>query len=100
MTVGCTKIKFTPYSGSTHPTFTVSTCVSERIGTHAFDDASYAAPAAWSGWVYPPSERQQPCINATVQPLSSDKTALHTEIATLTAAGSTAGRSASSGAGT
>jgi Flp pilus assembly protein TadG len=87
--VGDTKIKFTPFAGSTQPTFNVSSCVSERIGTHAFDDASYAT--ANVGWVYPPSDGNNNCISATIQPLTSNKTTLHNEIGTLTAAGSTAG---------
>jgi Flp pilus assembly protein TadG len=87
--VGDTKIKFTPYSGSTHPTFNVSNCVSERIGAHAFDDTSYATASV--GWVYPPTDGNNNCITASIQPLSSDTTTLHNEIASLTAAGSTAG---------
>ncbi|MGZ6018943.1 MAG: hypothetical protein ACXWKO_09765, partial [Phenylobacterium sp.] len=87
--VGCTKIKFTPDSGSTHPTFNVSNCVSERIGAHAFDDTSYATSTV--GWVYPPTDGNNNCISAAIQPLTSNKTTLHNEIASLTAAGSTAG---------
>ena len=79
--VGCTKIKFTPASGS-QPTYNVSSCVSERIGAQAFTDASYEAYRV--GWVYPPSDN--PCISAAIQPLTSDKTALHNMIGTLTAA--------------
>jgi hypothetical protein len=86
---GFMNIKFTPYSGSTHPTYAVSSCVSERTGIHATDDTSYSASSGLVGWVYPPSDN--PCINAKIQPLTSDKTVLHNEIATLTAAGSTAG---------
>ena len=87
--VGCTKIKFTAYSGGGHPTFNVSNCVSERIGAHAFDDVSYAT--ANVGWVYPPTDGNNNCIGAAIQPLTSDKPTLHNEIGTLTAAGSTAG---------
>ncbi|HEY3949981.1 pilus assembly protein TadG-related protein [Phenylobacterium sp.] len=89
--VGCTKIKFTPYSGSTHPTYNVSNCVSERIGIHAFDDTAYSAASGAVGWVYPPSDGSNNCISAAIQPLTSNKTTLHNEIGTLTAAGSTAG---------
>ena len=87
--IGCTKIKFTPDSGGGHPTFNVSSCVSERIGSHASDDASYAT--ATVGWVYPPSDGNNNCISAAIQPLTSNKTTLHNEIASLTAVGSTAG---------
>ncbi|HXA38290.1 MAG TPA: pilus assembly protein [Phenylobacterium sp.] len=83
---GCTKMKFTTASGSP-PTFNVSSCVSERTGAQAFTDASYnGAPV---GWVYPAADN--PCIGATIQPLSSNKTTLHNMIGTLTAGGSTAG---------
>jgi Flp pilus assembly protein TadG len=83
---GYNKLQFTSASGST-PTFNVSNCVSERTGTQAFTDASYSGAPV--GWVYPPSDN--PCISASILPLSSDKTALHNMIGTLTAAGSTAG---------
>ncbi len=89
--VGCDKIKFTAYSGGGHPTFPVSSCVSERIGAHAVDDTSYSASGGLVGWVYPPTDGNNNCISASIQPLSSNKTTLHNEIATLTAAGSTAG---------
>lgn len=83
---GCTKEKFTPASGSM-PTFNVSPCVSERTGAQAFTDASYVGASV--GWVYPPSDN--PCISASIQPLTSNKTTLHNMIGTLTAGGSTAG---------
>jgi Flp pilus assembly protein TadG len=83
---GCTQMKFTSASGSP-PTYNVSSCVSERTGAQAFTDASYSG--ALVGWVYPPSDN--PCISASIQPLSSNKTTLHNMIGTLTAGGSTAG---------
>ena len=43
------------------------------------------------GWVYPPASGNNACVTPTIMPLSSDKTALHTTIGTLTANGSTAG---------
>ncbi len=89
---GKTKESFTPYSGSTNPVFNVSTtCVSERTGIHAFDDASYSVASGFVGWDYPPTDGQNPCINAQIQPLTSNITTLHNEIGTLTAGGSTAG---------
>ncbi|THD54010.1 MAG: hypothetical protein E8A12_17990 [Phenylobacterium sp.] len=83
---GCTKMKFTSASGSP-PTYNVSNCVSERTGAQAFTDASYSGAPV--GWVYPPSDN--PCISASIQPLTSDKPTLHNMIGTLTAGGSTAG---------
>jgi Flp pilus assembly protein TadG len=90
--VGCTQMKFTSYTRTT-PTRPVSSCVSERTGANAFTDASPTGSPV--GWVYPPPPPNiddNLCINATIQPLSSDKTALHNAIATLTADGSTAGQ--------
>lgn len=87
--VGCTQIRFTSFTGVTQ-TFNNSSCVSERTGSEAFTDASYAI--AKVGWVYPPPASQgNNCITASIRPLSSDKTALHATIGTLTANGSTAG---------
>jgi Flp pilus assembly protein TadG len=88
---GKSKIKFTSMTG-TKPTFSVGNCVSERTGLHAFDDVSpSAASASLVGWVYPPTSGSNNCISAAIQPLTSDKPTLHSEISTLTAANSTAG---------
>ena len=89
---GKANIQFTPQGGGALKTYAVSDCVSERIGTDAYDDTvpNSVQPSTYVGWVYPnPSENG--CIAQTVQPLSSDKTALHNKIGTLTAANSTAG---------
>lgn len=85
--LGCPSYTFKNMYG-TNTTFAVSSCVSERTGTHAYDDASYTAGPV--GWVYPPSNENH-CIAASIQPLTSNKTALHNTISTLTADGSTAG---------
>jgi hypothetical protein len=69
-------------------TFVGSTCVSERTGSEAFTDTSYAT--ALVGPVYPPTSENH-CVGTSIQPLSSDKTALKATIASLTADGSTAG---------
>ena len=78
----------TSASGSTN-TFNVSNCVSERTGGEAFTDASYAVSKV--GWVYPASSGANPCIGAAIQPLTSNKTTLHSLVGALTAGGSTAG---------
>jgi len=88
--VGKANIKFTPQGGGTQKTYAVSNCVSERIGTQAFTDAPASAGINPVGWDYP-NASENTCIGQTVQPLTSDKTALHNEIGTLTAANSTAG---------
>jgi Flp pilus assembly protein TadG len=88
---GKANIKFTAQGGGSQ-TFAVSNCVSERTGTNAFTDVSYTSSKV--GWVYPPSQARganNGCISAKVQPLTSDKTALHNIIGTLVADGSTAG---------
>jgi Flp pilus assembly protein TadG len=69
-------------------TFVGSTCVSERTGPEAFTDTSYAT--ALVSPVYPPTSENH-CVGTSIQPLSSDKTALKATIASLTADGSTAG---------
>jgi Flp pilus assembly protein TadG len=90
--VGKDSIKFTPQGGGSKKTYNLSGCVSERIGTDAYTDVlpDIAHPTTFVGWVYPhPTENG--CIAQTIQPLTSDKTVLHNEIGTLTAANSTAG---------
>ena len=88
--LGCPSYTFTNMSNASR-TFNVSNCVSERTGIHAFDDTAYSAANGLVGWVYPASDGSNPCIGATIQPLTSDIAALHNEISTLTAGGSTAG---------
>jgi Flp pilus assembly protein TadG len=86
--VGQAKIQFTNHSNQSK-TFSDSNCVSERTGPEAFTDASYVGAPV--GWVYPPISGNNACVTATVQPLSSDKTALHAKIKTLASNYSTAG---------
>lgn len=63
-------------------------CVSERIGANEYTDA---APATtWIGRVYLPGGSS--CLQNTIVPLSSNKTALHAATNSLTASGSTAGQ--------
>ncbi len=86
--VGQANIKFTPQGGGAQKTYAVSNCVSERVGAQAFTDASYTGNLV--GWDYP-NASENGCIAQTIQPLTNDKTVLHNEIGTLTAANSTAG---------
>ncbi|HZZ68924.1 MAG TPA: pilus assembly protein [Phenylobacterium sp.] len=75
---------------SRQETLPVTTCVSERVGTNAYNDNAPAGSPV--GFVYQqPSSEGNNCISATIRPLSSDITALHSTIASLTANGSTAG---------
>lgn len=86
--LGCPSYTVTNMNNS-NKTFSVSNCVSERTGADAFDDAPPSTSLL--GFVYPPADGSNPCIGATIQPLTSNKTTLHNEISTLTAGGSTAG---------
>lgn len=85
-TPGCAAYKFTNAQGN-NKTFNISTCVTERTGGDAFTDA--APGGAPLGRNYPSTSN--PCLGATIMPLSTDRTALKSKIDGLTAAGSTAG---------
>jgi Flp pilus assembly protein TadG len=66
----------------------ISTCVTERTGSQAYTDASPSS--AFVGRNYPGSSN--PCLNATIVPLSSNKASLKTTIDNFAAVGSTAGQ--------
>lgn len=83
--LGCRYYQFTNAYGGTN-LFTSSTCVSERTTNAYTDTAPSTTPL---GYNYPASSN--PCINATIIPLSTDRTALHTVVDGLAAGGSTAG---------
>lgn len=85
-TPGCNKYTFTTAAGGTK-TNTISNCVSERSGGHAYTDA--APTTALVGRNYPNSGN--PCPGASIVPLSSDKTSLKASIDGYSASGSTAG---------
>ncbi len=75
-------------SGRTR-TYTLTSCVSERLGADAFTDA---APAS-GGWIGPVYVQSGGCLpSSTVLPLTSDKPALDRKIDDLTANGYTAGQ--------
>ncbi len=86
-TPGCQQFTFTTAAGGTK-TRNISTCVSERTGTEAYTDA--APSTAFVGRNYAGSSN--PCPTASITPLSSDETALKSQIDTLQASGSTAGQ--------
>lgn len=86
-TPGCQFYRFTAADGSTQ-TFPISTCVSERIGTHAYTDVAPGVALVGRNYV----DTNNPCPGALLQPLGSNKLALKAAIATFTAAGSTAGQ--------
>lgn len=86
-TAGCNKYTFTTAAGGSR-TNTISSCVSERTGAEAYTDA--APSTALVGRNYPNSGN--PCLGASIVPLSSDKTSLKASIDTYKASGSTAGQ--------
>jgi Flp pilus assembly protein TadG len=84
---GCTSQTFVNMLGNAKR-HNSSTCVSERIGAHAYTDA--APTSAFVGYNYPPNSSS--CPTAQILPLTSNKTTLKTNIAALPASGSTAGQ--------
>lgn len=84
---GCTYFAFENVYGDL-TTHRISSCVTERTGTQAYTDA--APSSARVGRNYPGSSN--PCLDATLVPLSSNKTSLKNTIDGFEAAGSTAGQ--------
>ncbi len=87
-TPGSQKFSFTNPSGS-NKIFDVSTCVSERIGAEAYTDAPVATNPV--GRAYPPGAAN-PCISATLLPLTSNITTLKSSINSMASGSSTAGQ--------
>jgi Flp pilus assembly protein TadG len=84
---GCKNFTFNNASWGT-TTLGLSNCVSERTGTNAYTDV--APSTTYLGRNYVSSGNK--CPDATITPLSSDRTALKSAINDLEAAGSTAGQ--------
>lgn len=84
--LGCQYYRFTNASGGTNM-WNPSTCVTERT-TNAYTDVSPST--TYLGYNYP-ATATNPCITATIMPLSSDKTALKSVVNGLSASGGTAG---------
>jgi Flp pilus assembly protein TadG len=96
---GCEYRSFTNGDASAVKLFQQSSCVSERTGTHAYDDA--APSTTFVGFNYPATSATlagttaavaNPCLTNQIIPLSTDKTAVKAAINTLAAAGSTGGQ--------
>lgn len=83
---GCSQYKFKNAYGNSK-TFNVSNCVSERVGSNAYTDASPASAPVGLNYTAP----LNPCLSSTVFPLSSDKVALRGQIDAMQAAGTSAG---------
>lgn len=90
---GCRRLAYTS-ADYTDEVRSISTCVSERTGTHAYTDA--APSTAYVGTNYPSTSADSyspnPCPAAKITPLSSDKTALKAQINSYAVGGSTAGQ--------
>jgi Flp pilus assembly protein TadG len=88
----CQKYKFPNYSPSTNTTLnqtlTISNCVTERTGPQAYTDARPDTAPVGRNF---PAASGNPCPSATILPLTSNKTTLHTRINALAIGGSTAG---------
>lgn len=84
---GCSWFAFENMAGDirTHP---ISSCVTERTGAQAYTDVSPASSRV--GRNYPGASN--PCLNATIQPLSSNKDTLKAAIDGYAVQGSTAGQ--------
>ncbi len=84
---GCTWYAFENMYGDLQ-THRISDCVTERTGGDAYTDA--APSVSRVGRNYPGASN--PCLNAPIQPLSSNKAALKTSIDSYAVQGSTAGQ--------
>ena len=67
----------------------MTNCVTERIGTHKYDDTLASSPN-YVGYMYP--ETTDNCVSQQIVPLTSSKDTLTTTVNAMTAAGSTAGQ--------
>jgi len=85
-TPGCQYYTFTSAASTTN-TFQVSTCLTERT-TDAYNDNPPSTTALGRNY---PSAATNPCLGATIVPLSTDKTTLKSLVDGYAATGSTAG---------
>jgi Flp pilus assembly protein TadG len=97
-TYGCAYYRFLNPSGNAR-VYPSTTCVSERTGSYAYtDDAPGGNPVGFNyaadsdTTVAPTTSGDNPCLQDTIIPLSTDKTSLKAAIAGLQAAGSTGGQ--------
>lgn len=85
---GCDYFAFQNASGNNWRVFPASTCVSERVSSQQYTDASPASQRV--GLNYPSSANE--CPGASIVPLTTDANYLNGRISNLQAAGSTAGQ--------
>ena len=85
---GCTWFAFENMYGDLQ-THQISSCVTERTGSQAYTDASPSSARVGRNY---PSASSNTCLNATLQPLSSNKSMLKSAIDSYSVEGSTAGQ--------
>ena len=85
---GCLYYRFQSASRNQWTTHAISTCVTERVGRDAYNDAPPSTTPV--GRNYPSASN--PCLSNQIRPLTSDKAALHRLASNLVAEGSTAGQ--------
>lgn len=85
---GCTYFAFENMYGDLQ-THQISSCVTERTGAQAYTDASPSSARVGRNY---PSASSNTCLDATLQPLSSDRSALKSSIDGYSVEGSTAGQ--------
>jgi Flp pilus assembly protein TadG len=86
-TPGCQSYRFRNARGANR-TLSISNCVSERTGTHAFKDTAASSAPVGRNYASP----NNPCLDAELMPLTSNKQDLIDAIDDLDATGSTAGQ--------
>lgn len=88
-TYGCERFRFLNFHSNSQRVNTVSNCITERHGAHAFTDVSPAfAPLSFNY----DNQAVNPCTNVReMVPLTSNKAQLHATISSLQAGGSTGG---------
>lgn len=86
---GCQYYRFTNAAWSPSvEMFEISTCATERIGADAYTDTAPGASPVGRNYPSP----SNPCPTSTITPLSSNRSALKSQVSGLVATGSTAGQ--------
>jgi Flp pilus assembly protein TadG len=93
MVAGCRYLAFQRDSDNDWQTWKIhDNCVTERSGANAYTDVAPSATTYVGPRYYPSGGSGNDCISSRIQPLSSDKTLLHSKINGLSAGGSTGGQ--------
>lgn len=84
----CQFYKFNNLSNGSLRIQPITNCVSERVGARAYTDASPSSAPVGNVYLAP----DNPCLTSVIQPLTSDRAVLHSQINGYAAVGSTAGQ--------